>query len=616
MQSSPEALWDLVADTNRFNQDTHLLPVTIVNAGERESTDERYLIRTHGLKLFGRRFVPLEWEEEPFEWVHPYRFGVERNHRQGPLKQLRTMTELIPQPDGGTLAVYEVWATPSATIFIPAVLLQIGLISRIQFRRVFYKYDRLAQQPPPPAFESVSKPQIAPGGLERLEAARKDMAAFSDQPELVDRLVEFLRAADDMTLAQIRPYLLADYWAVSRRHLLETCLLATRAGLLDFRWDLLCPRCRGAKLTGKTLSEIVAQVHCDACQIDFTVNFDQSVELTFRPNPAIRRLEVTEFCIGGPMITPHIQLQRLLTPGESFQAAPVLNSGRYRLRTLKLPGAEHMRVNDEGGEQTAFAIGAAWRQGEATIAKTPTLTFTNQTDEDQLVILERTTWSDQIVTAAEVTGLQLFRDLFANEALRPGEQISVGTLTVVFTDLCMSTQLYREVGDAPAFGLVMQHFDVLREAIAQEDGAIVKTIGDAVMAVFRQPVNALRAILKAQEILLSPSQDARPLMLKAGIHSGTSIAVTLNDRLDYFGTTVNLAARLEKFSSGKDIIISQIVHDDPEVKLLLNQRDVTLSSEQFAATVRGFDQEEFDLWRVTSTWLQGVPVGADESEAT
>src|SRR5207237_10467467 len=117
--------------------------------------------------------------------------------------------------------------------------------------------------------------------------------------------------------------------------------------------------------------------------------------------------------------------------------------------------------------------------------------------------------------------------------LRPGEQISVGTLTVLFTDLKNSTRLYREIGDATAFGHVMNHFDILKEVIAGHDGALVKTIGDAVMAVFRQPSAALKAMLDAQQRLANPN-GAQPLNLKAGLHVGRCVAVTLNDRLDYF----------------------------------------------------------------------------------
>jgi len=194
--------------------------------------------------------------------------------------------------------------------------------------------------------------------------------------------------------------------------------------------------------------------------------------------------------------------------------------------------------------------------------------------------------------------LQIFRDLFSTEALRPGEQISVGTLTVLFTDLRNSTRLYIEIGDATAFGRVMNHFDVLKSAIAAEDGAVVKTIGDAVMGVFREPEAALRAMLKAQRILAAPPDGSPPLTLKAGIHAGPCIAVTLNDRLDYFGSTVNMAARLEGLSTGNDVVISRAVYDDPEVKEMIEGEIGGLVATPFEMLLKGFDEERFELWRV------------------
>src|SRR5439155_5493207 len=120
-----------------------------------------------------------------------------------------------------------------------------------------------------------------------------------------------------------------------------------------------------------------------------------------------------------------------------------------------------------------------WCNGELRLSLRPSLRLENTTDSEQLFILERMAWSDQAATAAEVTALQVFRDLFAHEALRPGDQISVGSLTVLFTDLKDSTRMYREIGDATAFGHVMNHFDILKQVIADEDGALVKTIGDS-----------------------------------------------------------------------------------------------------------------------------------------
>ena len=116
----------------------------------------------------------------------------------------------------------------------------------------------------------------------------------------------------------------------------------------------------------------------------------------------------------------------------------------------------------------------------------------------------------------------------------------------------------------------MNHFDVLKQVIAEEDGALVKTIGDAVMAVFRQPAGALKAMLSAQEALAAPPDGSEPLTFEGRSAHRPCIAVTLNDRLDYFGSTVNMAARLEGQSTGDDVVISSAVYSDPAVRDLLS----------------------------------------------
>jgi class 3 adenylate cyclase len=341
------------------------------------------------------------------------------------------------------------------------------------------------------------------------------------------------------------------------------------------------------------------RAHCEVCNIDFSANFDRSVELTFRISPAIRRLEDRSFCVGGPQVTPHIVAQQLLAAGDQRCVALPLEEGRYRLRTLELTGARFLVATPDGvREATLTAADDGWPQGELGVSQAPTLRFENATDAEQLFILERMAWTDQAATAAEVTSLQVFRDLFSSELLRPGEQISVGNLTVLFTDLRGSTNFYQEIGDAPAFGRVLDHFDVLREEIVEEDGALVKTIGDAVMAVFRRPISALRAILNAQQRLASPPDGTPPFYLKAGMHQGPSIAVTMNDRLDYFGSTVNIASRLERFSSGKDVIISDTIRHDPEVSEVLSIKEAQLVAKRFEAQLKGFNEKQFHLWRV------------------
>ena len=189
-------------------------------------------------------------------------------------------------------------------------------------------------------------------------------------------------------------------------------------------------------------------------------------------------------------------------PGDKRELVLPLESGNYRLRALELPGSQDVQVSSEGETSAQVTLSRnGWSEETLRVSEEFSLALKNDTDAEQLVILERLEWSDQATTAAEVTALQMFRDLFASEALRPGEQISVGTLTVLFTDLRNSTQLYREIGDATAFGRVMSHFDVVKKAIVDHDGAVVKTIGDAVMAVFRSAADGVQAMLEVQRML-------------------------------------------------------------------------------------------------------------------
>ena len=589
LQSSPEKLWPLIADTNLFNRDTG---VPAVKAVEEPGENGRRL----RLTSLG---IPIEWEEQPVEWVRPQRVGVLRRYSKGPMEELRVRAELEPL-NGGTKLVYEVWAKPKNLLGAIAIPIQIGIRSARSFARTFREYDKAAHTAERPrAIESTAEVEFTPGGRARLIALGEKLVNEGSHEEAVALLVDHVENADDFALSRIRPYRLADERGQPRRQMLEACLQATRAGMLDLQWNLICPMCRGGEAKD-SLAELSSNVHCGGCNIDFKVNFEQSVELTFRPNPSIRQINVETFCVGGPQVTPHIVAQQILKPRSRRSIEIQLEEGRYRLRTTGLPGWQHVSVTTNGLCGASLrASPEGWTNGEVELSKSCNLELENALDDEQLFVLERTEWSDEAATAAEVTALQTFRDLFAREALRPGEQISVGTLTVLFTDLKNSTQLYREIGDATAFGRVMNHFDVLKQAIAAEEGALVKTIGDAVMAVFRRPANALRAMIEAQQRLASPPDGMLPLTLKGGLHTGPCIAVTLNDRLDYFGSTVNLAARLEGQSNGNDVVISNIVYTDPEVREMLMEPLNQLAAQPLEMRLKGFSEERFELWRVT-----------------
>ena len=597
LKSSPEQLWPFIADTNRFNRDTGVPQIEIA-ADDKPQRNARRKVK---LSIYG---LPVEWEEQPFEWVKPNRFGIERVYSKGPLSRLKMRAELTERAEGGTHLIYEVWSTPRNLPGAVAIPMQLNFVVARRFRESIQKYDELAflgaaaETPEPNTSQSSFDLQRLATLKQKLIADLESTESAAPKVAIAERLADFLEHGDDLAVTRIRAYKLADDWNEPRRLLLEVCLRAVRIGLLDFQWDLLCPLCRGAQESGLSLKDINTDVHCHTCKIDFTVNFDRYVELTFRPNAAVRRVNVPSFCIGSPHWTPHVVAQQLLPAGDKRELFLPLESGNYRLRALELQGSQDVTVSPDGAPAAEVKLSSnGWSNEALRVREEVLLTLQNETDGEQLLILERMEWSDQATTAAEVTALQMFRDLFASEALRPGEQISVGTLTVLFTDLRHSTQLYREIGDATAFGRVMSHFDVVRKAIVEHDGAVVKTIGDAVMAVFRSAADGLGAMLEVQRALAEPADGGLPLQLKAGLNTGPCIAVTLNDRLDYFGSTVNMAARLEGLSSGADVIISGSVYEDGKVRELIESQG--LSAVEFDMSLKGFEDERFELWRVS-----------------
>jgi class 3 adenylate cyclase len=211
----------------------------------------------------------------------------------------------------------------------------------------------------------------------------------------------------------------------------------------------------------------------------------------------------------------------------------------------------------------------------------------NDTPHERTFIIEERAWVRDALTADQVTSIQAFRDLFSDRVLRPGDEIAVQRIALMFTDLRGSTALYEAVGDAAAYSLVREHFSLLAAIVRRHDGAVVKTIGDAVMAAFHLPEDALEAALEIQREVagLNEGDGDGPIVIKLGLHTGPCIAVTLNDRLDYFGTMVNLAARLQGESVGGDIVLSPAFADDVAVAERL--QGIAVSRE--TANLKGFD---------------------------
>jgi class 3 adenylate cyclase len=401
----------------------------------------------------------------------------------------------------------------------------------------------------------------------------------------------------------MRPYPLADAWGAPRRTILELFLSAAKVGLLNMRWDLLCPLCRGSTVSAASLDAVHKGVHCSTCNINFESDFAKNVELTFTPHPQIRQVEMGPYCMGGPMITPHILVHQSLAAGEKRIIRVKLEPGGYRLRTQRPEVEQWLALNPEESANCLSVLIEAGALTAAVQGRSPAaggqvmLELWNQTAEPQQIYLERADWYTDAATAVQVTTLQHFRDLFSDEVLRAGEEIGIQGITILFSDLVGSTAMYNRWGDAASYALVREQFAFLQRIVRRYDGAIVKTIGDAIMGAFADPGQGVGAALAIQAEIekFNALHPDEPLKIKLGLHHGPCIAVNLNGRLDYFGATVNLASRLEGQSQGGDVVISERLLQDPAVAQLLEIMSVQIS--RFATTIKGFD-EDFCLYRL------------------
>jgi class 3 adenylate cyclase len=573
----PEAIWPILSDTVRFNEAAGLPRYDI---GETLQVDGSVLYEGR-LKLGP---VRLHWREIPVNWVANRWFEHRREFYGGPLQDLTARFVLSPAEGGGCAADYTLTATPAN--LLGRLLLAAGFFEKTArtFAALAADADRFAAGDAPLPF-NFTAPKPDPEQRRRIAAAVGEIEESGHGHGLAARLADHLLSAQEADLTHIRPLALARDWDVPPRETVELCLQAVRSGLLTMRWDLLCPRCQVAKAAVQALDRLPKGAHCATCNIDYDRDFSRNVELSFQPAAAVRRLGTGEHCLFGPMSTPHIWLQRSLAPGETLTEPCDLPPGSYRLRTLEAGPETDVTLAPGETLPQVVLTGDAVESGPAAAAGCVVLR--NRSNKVLTAVVEERRWARDALTADRVTALQAFRDLFSDQVLRPGDEVSVARVTLLFTDLRRSTDLYGRIGDAAAYHLVRDHFAYLGAIVRRHDGALVKTIGDAIMAAFAAPADALAAALEIQQEL--PGFNAagqRPLTIKVGLHEGPSIAVTLNGRLDYFGSTVNMAARLQGQSAGGDIVLSESVAADPGVSTLLEGLDCSKET----TTLKGFDR--------------------------
>jgi class 3 adenylate cyclase len=428
----------------------------------------------------------------------------------------------------------------------------------------------------------------------------------SSAPDCASAIERALNEAPDRDLCRINVLAFAAGNGLDEERTIAAFLHAARLGIFELSWNVLCPGCGGVLDAGATLKTVNREEYdCGLCAAGYRATLDDMVEVTFTVSPRVRRIAA-----HSPDTLPEAEYYRQIfwssgvdlpeTLGESLAEFTVdsiqLEPGEKGVLSVQLP-KNFVIVFDPVTHGTQFidVKGEATRERQALSmvfnkVKTPTGTvemqpgplrvaFENQTDRRVLPAL----WiaGDPLhrllgkrrpfLTAKRLLTNQIFRDIYRTDTLDIDQRLKITSLTFLFTDLKGSTALYERVGDLVAYDLVRQHFHILYEVVAAEAGAVVKTIGDAVMATFQTPDRALAAALRMREEMtrINAERGNEDLLLKIGIHEGPCLAVTLNNSQDYFGQTVNMAARVQGLASSRAIFVTKsVVEDEKAAKIL------------------------------------------------
>jgi class 3 adenylate cyclase len=572
----PEAIWPFIADSARINEMVGFPPYRV----ERLGADGRVRRIASG-KLGPLR---LQWEETFGEWQENRRVVQRRTFLNGPIRRFEARAEL--EPDGaGSRLVFSADIECRGALGLLARLS--GQIAREGDRRIAAIERLVAEADAADRIPGGSaRPAIKPAAQRRFDALLADLDRDPASHGLAGKLATFLLHAPSLALRGIRPLALARFWHARATAAIELFLAAHRRGLVAMEWDLLCPRCRGAKLRVQHLHELPEAAHCASCNIDYRRDFTSNVELTFRPEPWLRRLPEGELCMLGQGTTPHVRFQAEVAARSRKDFALTLPPGPHRFRTVEAGAEADATIADGGLIPDVIARGA-----EIVLAppgRNDRISIHNDTDRPLFFVVEDRNWTTDALTGERVIAMPAFRRLCPEQLLRPGDDVAIARIAIMFTDLQGSTKLYEDLGDATAYRLVRDHFAFLSERVQQHDGVIVKTVGDAVMAAFNDPADAARAVLSIQDAVANFNRGRRDaqIVLKLGLHVGSCIAVTAGGVLDYFGAAVNTAARLEHQCRGGEVVVSEAVLADAPARQALSWRRMTADK----ARMRGLSE--------------------------
>jgi len=445
-------------------------------------------------------------------------------------------------------------------------------------------------------------------------------------PDTADRFIKIIEGLTDWELFRINPIKFAQDHGFDKREILDIFIHSAKIGLFDFEWNMLCPLCGGIAHSFDTIADLKEDsFHCVICDKEVVTDLNDFIEVAFNIDPGVHTLAIDPFkdyanysryFFSANYNTPEEFMKFFIErafhsfhPIEPGQAVKIKFRGEkeqlYRLVCPDNNSILRIQLNDKISDVPEIIdidmLPENFSPDRVDIPagdiilniqnRLPVITgvtlYLTDTEYVADIFKRNPRVFSPFITGKNLLNNQSFRDLFRIQALPKDLKLKVSNVTILFTDLKSSTELYEKIGDMSAYNLVQDHFDILMDSTRNHSGAIIKTIGDAVMASFTSPVESLLAALDMMNRIKKMNEFDRghEVAIKVGLHTGTAIAVNANETLDYFGQTVNLAARVQGLAEGGEIWITAPIYNIDEIKNILDSNGYR--AQEHSAVLKG-----------------------------
>ena len=539
-----DRLWAVLSDTSRMNK-TMGLP-----AWEEAELNGSRVVRT---KVLGQQ---QEWVEAPWTWITHQEIHQERVYKKGLMHRQTGAFKILPEKTSDGSFQVEIsfnWYGNFLLRFL------IGPLSANFLQKQMTAYVHEQEKI---FFANAQAKNTALTPLRSLTADDHQqisniMADANSNSQDLKTLLNHLVASDSLDIHKINPKKLVTDTHLGLNPVIEQLTTLTQKGYLALTWDVVCPHCRGPQQEVTKLQAVNETSKCLVCDLEFSAQGERAVEVSFKPQSKFREIGSMIFCAAEPAKKSHILMNWAVEKQKTYQFKFNLNPGSYRIRTLH--GKKEWEVIVEGGapEQRATIDP---KNSNLKLASGPNetggarceITFTSEADD--FLVFESLAWTEDKFLAGEALSNSHIRTLLNDDLLKSGVKLDIGEQIILFTDIVGSTPMYKKLGDSKAFVAVQDHYQEIAEIIKSNRGVVVKFIGDAVMAAFTDAGLAFKA---NRQIHHSFKNNKNSLVLRTSFHIGQVLCVNMNVGLDYFGQTVNTAAKLQGWADGYETAVSE-----------------------------------------------------------